>query len=148
MAMSICSTLPKRVTTRLNYTSGNVPLNPWQSPSESALWLAWWPVHRCSDVEISSLNSREFNPWLAKSVIKLLLNTSNGQLESFARPSTARHIVSSLRSTAQGFASRWARTFVGDFLKQQLRSVVEHQDDRTAKEEWTQANFDGSQRMG
>lgn len=68
--------------------------------------------------------------------------------ERFVRSSTAGQIVSGLRSTVLDFASRWVRTVVGDFVNQQIRSLVKHQNDLTDSQEPTPTNPDGSRRWG
>jgi len=80
--------------------------------------------------------------------VRLATNIQVERLENLPaatiRRSAASSVADKLRATAISFAGRWMRTVVSDFVKQQIRTVVEHRDDRTEKPQRTHAKPNGS----
>lgn len=60
------------------------------------------------------------------------------------RRSSASSFADKLRATAISYAGRWIQTVVSDFVKQQIRTVVEHRDDRAERPQRTHAKPNGS----
>ncbi len=60
--------------------------------------------------------------------------------------SSVSSIVGKLRIAAMAYAGRWIRTAVSDFVRQQVRSIVEHRDDPTERPPRTHAQSNGSTR--
>jgi hypothetical protein len=80
----------------------------------------------------------------AREATNIQVERSGDLQAATVRVNTASSLADKLRATALSYAGRWMRTVVSDFVQKQIRTVVEHRDDRADRLQRTHAKPNGS----